>query len=53
MESVVPADIVLKTTALFTAEELEPRAGCVAVRGSEDCGRGLSRQGAAVYRSRY
>lgn len=35
MESVVPADIVLKTTALFTAEELEPRAGCVAVRGSE------------------
>ena len=35
MEAVVPADIVLKTTALFTAEELEPRAGCVAVRGSE------------------
>lgn len=35
MESVVPSDIVLKTTALFTAEELEPRAGCVAVRGSE------------------
>lgn len=35
MEAVVPSDIVLKTTALFTAEELEPRAGCVAVRGSE------------------
>ena len=35
MEAVVPADIVLKTTALFTAEELEPHAGCVAVRGSE------------------
>ena len=33
--AVVPADIVLKTTALFTAEELEPHAGCVAVRGSE------------------
>ena len=24
MEAVVPADIVIKTTALFTAEELEP-----------------------------
>lgn len=35
MEAVVPADIVIKTTALFTAEELEPHAGCVAVRGNE------------------
>ncbi len=34
---VTPADIVIKTTALFTAESLEPEAGCVAVRGNEIC----------------
>ena len=37
MKEVAPADIVIKTTVLFTAETLEPKPGCMAIRGNEIC----------------
>lgn len=35
MKEQILADIVIKTTALFTAETLVPAPGCIAVRGNE------------------
>lgn len=42
MKDLRPADIVIKTTALFTAETLSPVPGCVAVRGNEICAVGAA-----------
>lgn len=37
MKVLAPADIVIKSNALFTAETLAPAPGCIAIRGNEIC----------------